>query len=337
MKKKLLIFSLLVLLVFPMAYGQNHSFSSFLEQLNELPLVGADAFGDSIMSPNIDEAQFREFLPKASSVLKNGAECHWQGGGYIRKNGFVVAFLQAHFPNCCDGNEKWFMENLVTCKVLVSYSQDGKLLDSRTVGKRSSLCELSIEPSSLGLLTVEQRTLASPRQLHEYADWKYSVQKNRYFLTSIGKIKSKILWKGHKTVPNKFVQQNPPLTFKSFMRYFKRWEGKAELDSLFADNGDAKPYLLLRSLLPGWQLCDCWPVDLLWTPCRYLEIESRYYFFIITDCSFPKKKVGLYADKVVLAFDKDGTLKDVVIVSRNEDGKVTKFLDEATLIKTMGL
>lgn len=68
--KKLLIFSLLVLLVSPMAYGQNHSFSSFLEQLNELPLVGADAFGDSIMSPNIDEAQFREFLPKASSVLK---------------------------------------------------------------------------------------------------------------------------------------------------------------------------------------------------------------------------------------------------------------------------
>ena len=121
------------------------------------------------------------------------------------------------------------------------------------------------------------------------------------------------------------------------MRYFKRWEGKAELDSLFADNGDAKPYLLLRSLLPGWQPCDCWPVDLQWTPCRYLEIESRYYFFIITDCSFPKKKAGLYADKVVLAFDKDGTLKDVVIVSRNEDGKVTKFLDEAALIKTMDL
>lgn len=71
MKKKLLIFSLLVLLVSPMVYGQNHSFSSFLEQLNELSLVGADAFGDSIMSPNIDEAQFREFLPKASSVLKH--------------------------------------------------------------------------------------------------------------------------------------------------------------------------------------------------------------------------------------------------------------------------
>lgn len=337
MKKKLLIFSLLVLLVSPMAYGQNHSFSSFLEQLNELPLVGADAFGDSIMSPNIDEAQFREFLPKASSVLKNGAECHWQGGGYIRKNGFVVAFLQAHFPNCCDGNEKWFMENLVTCKVLVSYSPDGKLLDSRTIGKRSGLCELSIEPSSPGLFIVEQRTLVSPRLLHEYVDWKYSVKKNSYSLTSIGKIKSKMLWKGHKIVPNKFVQQNPPLTFKSFLRYFKRWEGKVDLDSLFTDNGDMRPYLLLRSLLTDWQPCDCWPVDLQWTPCRYVETDSLYYFFVVTDCSFTKKKVGMYADRVILIFDKDGTLRDVITVSRNEDGKVTKFLDEATLIETMGL
>lgn len=335
--KKLLIFSLLVLLASPMAYGQNHRFSSFLAQLNELSLVGADAFGDSILSPNIDVTKFQEFLPKASSILKNESECLWQGGGYIRKDDFIVAFLQAHFPNCHDGNEKWFMENLVTCKVLVSYSPDGKLLDSRTIGKRSSLCELSIEPSSLGLLTVEQRTLASPRQLHEYADWKYSVQKNSYSLTSLGKIKSKMLWKGHKIVPNKFVQQNPPLTFKSFLRYFKRWEGKVDLDSLFTDNGDMRPYLLLRSLLTDWQPCDCWPVDLQWTPCRYVETDSLYYFFVVTDCSFTKKKVGMYADRVILIFDKDGTLRDVITVSRNEDGKVTKFLDEATLIETMGL
>lgn len=335
--KKLLIFSLLVLLASPMAYGQNHRFSSFLAQLNELSLVGADAFGDSILSPNIDVTKFQEFLPKASSILKNESECLWQGGGYIRKDDFIVAFLQAHFPNCHDGNEKWFMENLVTCKVLVSYSPDGKLLDSRTVGKRSSLCELSIESSSLGLLTVEQRTLASPRQLHEYADWKYSVKKNSYSLTSLGKIKSKMLWKGHKIVPNKFVQQNPPLTFKSFLRYFKRWEGKVDLDSLFTDNGDMRPYLLLRSLLTDWQPCDCWPVDLQWTPCRYVETDSLYYFFVVTDCSFTKKKVGMYADRVILIFDKDGTLRDLITVSRNEDGKVTKFLDEATLIETMGL
>lgn len=337
MKKKLLIFSLLVLLASPMAYGQNHRFSSFLAQLNELSLVGADAFGDSILSPNIDVTKFQEFLPKASSILKNESECLWQGGGYIRKDDFIVAFLQAHFPNCHDGNEKWFMENLVTYKVLVSYSQDGKLLDSRTVGKRSSLCELSIEPSSPGLFIVEQRTLVSPRLLHEYVDWKYSVKKNSYFLTSIGKIKSKILWKGHKIVPNKFVQQNPPLTFKSFLRYFKRWEGKVDLDSLFTDNGDMRPYLLLRSLLTDWQPCDCWPVDLQWTPCRYVETDSLYYFFVVTDCSFTKKKVGMYADRVILIFDKDGTLRDVITVSRNEDGKVTKFLDEATLIETMGL
>lgn len=335
--KKLLIFSLLVLLASPMAYGQNHRFSSFLAQLNELSLVGADAFGDSILSPNIDVTKFQEFLPKASSILKNESECLWQGGGYIRKDDFIVAFLQAHFPNCHDGNEKWFMENLVTCKVLVSYSPDGKLLDSRTIGKRSSLCELSIEPSSLGLLTVEQRTLVSPRLLHEYVDWKYSVKKNSYSLTSIGKIKSKMLWKGHKIVPNKFVQQNPPLTFKSFLRYFKRWEGKVDLDSLFTDNGDMRPYLLLRSLLTDWQPCDCWPVDLQWTPCRYVETDSLYYFFVVTDCSFTKKKVGMYADRVILIFDKDGTLRDVITVSRNEDGKVTKFLDEATLIETMGL
>ena len=168
--KKLLIFSLLVLLASPMAYGQNHRFSSFLAQLNELSLVGADAFGDSTLSPNIDVTKFQEFLPKASSILKNESECLWQGGGYIRKDDFIVAFLQAHFPNCHDGNEKWFMENLVTCKVLVSYSPDGKLLDSRTIGKRSGLCELSIEPSSPGLFIVEQRTLVSPRLLHEYVD-----------------------------------------------------------------------------------------------------------------------------------------------------------------------
>lgn len=335
--KKLLIFSLLVLLASPMAYGQNHRFSSFLAQLNELSLVGADAFGDSILSPNIDVTKFQEFLPKASSILKNESECLWQGGGYIRKDDFIVAFLQAHFPNCHDGNEKWFMENLVTCKVLVSYSPDGKLLDSRTIGKRSGLCELSIEPSSPGLFIAEQRTLVSPRLLHEYVDWKYSVKKNSYSLTSIGKIKSKMLWKGHKIFPNKFVQQNPPLTFKSFLRYFKRWEGKVDLDSLFTDNGDMRPYLLLRSLLTDWQPCDCWPVDLQWTPCRYVETDSLYYFFVVTDCSFTKKKVGMYADRVILIFDKDGTLRDVITVSRNEDGKVTKFLDEATLIETMGL
>lgn len=335
--KKLLIFSLLVLLASPMAYGQNHRFSSFLAQLNELSLVGADAFGDSILSPNIDVTKFQEFLPKASSILKNESECLWQGGGYIRKDDFIVAFLQAHFPNCHDGNEKWFMENLVTCKVLVSYSPDGKLLDSRTIGKRSGLCELSIEPSSPGLFIVEQRTLVSPRLLHEYVDWKYSVKKNSYSLTSLGKIKSKMLWKGHKIVPNKFVQQNPPLTFKSFLRYFKRWEGKVDLDSLFTDNGDMRPYLLLRSLLTDWQPCDCWPVDLQWTPCRYVETDSLYYFFVVTDCSFTKKKVGMYADRVILIFDKDRTLRDLITVSRNEDGKVTKFLDEATLIETMGL
>lgn len=335
--KKFLIFCLLILLSSPMMSGQNPKFSSFLAQLNELPQIGADAFGDSIMSPNIDDELFREFLPKASSILKNEKECLWQGGGYIRKDGFIVAFLQAHFPHCRDDNEKWFMENLVTCKVLATYSQSGKLLDCRTVGKRSGLCELSIEPSSSGLLTVEQRTLLDPRMLHENTDWKYSVQKNSYSLTTTGKIKSKMLWKGNKTVPNKFVQQYPPLTFKSFQGCFKRFEGKVDVDSLFAYNGDMNPYLLLRTLLPDWQSCDCWPLDLDWTPCCYVETENRYYFFIVTDCSFPKKEAGRYVDKVMLAFDKDGTLRDTYMVSRNVDGNVTAFLDETTLVKIMGL
>lgn len=335
--KKLLILILLILLVFPVTYGQNPTFPTFLAQLKELPKIGAGAFGDSIMSPNIDQEQFREFLPKASSILKNEADCLWQGGGYIRKDGFIVAFLQAHFPHCHDGNEKWFMENLVTCKVLATYSQGGKLLDCRTVGKRSGFCELSIEPSSSGLLTIEQSTLLDPRMLHEYADWKYSVQKNNYSLTTTGKIKSKMLWKGNKTVPNKFVQKYPPLTFQTFLGCFKRWEGKVEVDSLFAYNSDMKPYLLLRTFLPDWQSCDCLPLDLDWTPCCYVETKDRYCFFIITSCSFPKKDMPMYADRVILEFCKDGTFWKTYMVSRNVDGDVTTFMDNATLLKTLGL
>ncbi len=48
--------------------------------------------------------------------------------------GFITVMLKRHCQDYKDGNSQYFIENLVTDYMLVTYSCDGEILDFKTVG-----------------------------------------------------------------------------------------------------------------------------------------------------------------------------------------------------------
>lgn len=313
---------------------ENNAFPAFLLKLKEIEKIDILAFGDTIIEPNLTDVVSMSYLSQVSSQLGNSKGCAWQGGGYMRKGDVVCVFLQAHLLDYQDEYSKWFMDPLPTLYIVATYTKDGKLLDSQCIGNSGGAYRFSLKGDKGKSFFVSQFVMDDPAMTHDYKGLDYTVQRSKVTISSKGEVKMKRLGGYRQHIPDEELVSNPPMSFVDFLKKFRSWDGKKVSDSLFVYSRD-NSFLAssnLLALLPKAEICErCWPKDLSWTPCCYIETKQSFLCFMLMDCSFPKGENARYVDYIMAVFDKNGQLKKIVNVLHREYNDVDKKIDREVL------
>lgn len=194
---------------------------------------------------------------------------------------------------------------------------------------------ISIDEAKGSAFYVSQFVLEDPAMAHDYNGLDYMVQRSKVTISPKGEIKVKQLNKYKQHIQDEELCANPPLEFGDFLKKFKKWNQKELGDSLFVYSQGNNSFLassLLLKLLPKVDICGrCWPKDLSWTPCHYIETKRLFLCFMILECDFPKGEVVPYVDYVVALFDKRGQFQKIVNIMHKEHDDVDKKIDTGVL------
>lgn len=194
---------------------------------------------------------------------------------------------------------------------------------------------IAIDEAKGSAFYVSQFVLEDPAMAHDYNGLDYMVQRSKVTISPKGEIKVKQLNKYKQHIQDEELCANPPLEFGDFLKKFKKWNQKELGDSLFVYSQGNNSFLassLLLKLLPKEDICGrCWPKDLSWTPCHYIETKRLFLCFMILECDFPKGEVVPYVDYVVALFDKRGQFQKIVNIMHKEHDDVGKKIDTGVL------
>lgn len=194
---------------------------------------------------------------------------------------------------------------------------------------------IAIDEAEGSAFYVSQFVLKDPAMTHDYNGLDYMVQRSKVTISPKGEIKVKQLNKYKQHIQDEELCANPPLEFGDFLKKFKKWNQKELGDSLFVYSQGNNSFLassLLLKLLPKEDICGrCWPKDLSWTPCHYIETKRLFLCFMILECDFPKGEVVPYVDYVVALFDKRGQFQKIVNIMHKEHDDVDKKIDTGVL------
>lgn len=194
---------------------------------------------------------------------------------------------------------------------------------------------IAIDEAKGSAFYVSQFVLEDPAMAHDYNGLDYMVQRSKVTISPKGEIKVKQLNKYKQHIQDEELCANPPLEFGDFLKKFKKWNQKELGDSLFVYSQGNNSFLassLLLKLLPKEDICGrCWPKDLSWTPCHYIETKRLFLCFMILECDFPKGEVVPYVDYVVALFDKRGQFQKIVNIMHKEHDDVDKKIDIGVL------
>lgn len=194
---------------------------------------------------------------------------------------------------------------------------------------------IAIDEAKGSAFYVSQFVLEDPAMAHDYNGLDYMVQRSKVTISPKGEIKVKQLNKYKQHIQDEELCANPPLEFGDFLKKFKKWNQKELGDSLFVYSQGNNSFLassLLLKLLPKEDICErCWPKDLSWTPCHYIETKRLFLCFMILECDFPKGEVVPYVDYVVALFDKRGQFQKIVNIMHKEHDDVDKKIDTGVL------
>lgn len=194
---------------------------------------------------------------------------------------------------------------------------------------------IAIDEAKGSAFYVSQFVLEDPAMAHDYNGLDYMVQRSKVTISPKGEIKVKQLNKYKQHIQDEELCANPPLEFGDFLKKFKKWNQKELGNSLFVYSQGNNSFLassLLLKLLPKEDICGrCWPKDLSWTPCHYIETKRLFLCFMILGCDFPKGEVVPYVDYVVALFDKRGQFQKIVNIMHKEHDDVDKKIDTGVL------
>lgn len=329
------IVALLIMLPLTHVYAQQVSFQTFLSEFEKSKSIDSIPFGK--VYDFIDYGkQYSQFLPPTNEECRCEQEnISWKKGSYVEYKNFIAAMLQRVCYNYQDGNSQWFMENDVTDYMLITYSRKGEILDYKIVGHSGRayvINNITAAENDSGII-VEQKILDDCSLLRQYKNLVYTVSKHKYILKSDGKIEEQSVG-----VPNKetldVLSSIKQFSFEQFMSYFKKWD-KTNVDhtlfSLSSDDAEL-PFESCLSLLPDTLDYNCWPRDIQWEPCQYIENEKGFYCFIIKDCMTPKAGFSPYTDYLILEFNKNGTFKSAKNIYHSDDNSVVDNATRQSLI-----
>jgi len=323
--------ALLSFVVLPLTHicAQEVSFRTFLSEHEKVNCIDSVSFGKAFDLIE-DVERYSDFLPPTDDRYKGSiyVTWGWQRGSYIECKNYIAVILQRYYSDFLDGNHRWFMENEGTDYVIITYSSEGKMLDCKTVGRSGAAYSLRISAPKHGLgIVVEQRIVDDCSQLLQYVNPVRTVFVKEYVLKSDGKIKEREVVAPHKEVVD-VMSSVKQFSFDQFVSNFQKWDKPYVDHTLFTPSSDQAelPFESCLSLIPDTLDYNTWPRDIQWIPCRYIETEDIWYFFVIKDCAIPKVGVP-YTDHLILEFHKDGTFKCTSNIYHCDDNS---NVDEAT-------
>lgn len=335
--------ALLSFILLPLTHicAQEASFQAFLSEHEKVNGIDSVSFGRAFDLIE-DMERYSDFLPPTEDRYKGNIHVTWGWlrGSYIEGKNYIAVILQRYYSDFLDGNHRWLMENEGTDYVIITYSGEGKMLDCKTVGRSGAAYSLRMSAPKHGLgVVVEQRIVDDCSQRLQYVNPVYTVFTREYVLKSDGKIKERELVAPHKEVVD-VMSSVKQFSFDRFLSNFRKWDKPYVDHTLFTPSSDRAdlPFESCLSLIPDTLDYNCWPRDIQWIPCRYIETEDALCFFVIKDCATPKVGYAPYTDYLVLEFHKDGTFKcasniyhtddDSVVDSTTADMLITKALKE---------
>ena len=113
---------------------------------------------------------------------------------------------------------------------------------------------------------------------------------------------------------------------EQFQTYFQKWDKPYVDYTLFTRSNDQAelPFESCLSLIPDTLDQNCWPRDIRWLPCRYMENEKFLSFFLIKECMTPKTGFVPYTDYLMLEFNKNGTFRCARNIYHQDDDSVVQ-------------
>ncbi len=294
------------------AWSQDASFTSFLAQMKNVSAINVEAFGEKRYEASLDTVRYGKFLPRQEhSHSCSNTQLLWQEGGYMKMDGFIVVLLTRHCFNHHDRFEHMLMESALVDYVVATYTPEGCMIDCRSFGYDGIpyRCEM-IHNNKNNSIIVEQSELADSSQMYKYEDFLFLSRRHRYTIDKTGNIKVKAIGKERKKIVYNKDAHCDPMPFSEFLSYFERWDKPYKLDSVFqitdygADIQSAAFYKLTSDTIDRRSL----PREIMWRPCRYMETESEYHFFVIADSGRPIHGYP-YSDYIKLVFTKDGVYR----------------------------
>ena len=297
--------------------AEDASFSAFLAQMKEVNAINIEAFGDwsfeSDTCPVLKSCE--RFIPNHIKHSCRGKEFSWHPGNYMRINNVVVVLWQRLCTNHQDRFKGNFMESWLFDYIIATYTPEGNLIDARPIGYvefpdgMPYLCEMNYD-SRHYTVTVDQSEMADATQAYKYEDYVYLSRRYRYSIGKKGNIKCKAIGKERKKIVYNKDAHCDPMPFCEFLSYFERWDKPYEFDSLF----HLRNYRLSLWMPSFYKLTSdtidrrSLPAKIMWRPCRYMETESEYHFFVIADSGRPIHGYP-YSDYIKLVFTKDGVYR----------------------------
>lgn len=209
------------------------------------------------------------------------------------------------------------------------------MLDYKVVGHSGTAYAIRMTALKKGIgLVVEQKVLDDCSLLRQYKDLAYTIYTHEYIVKSDGTIEERSVDAPRKEVVD-VMSSVEQFSFEQFQAYFQKWDKPYVDYTLFTSSKDQAelPFGSCLSLIPDTLDHNCWPRDIRWLPCRYMENEKFISFFIIKECMTPKAGFIPYTDYLILEFHKNGTFKRARNIYHWDDDSVVADSVMHTLIK----
>ena len=180
---------------------------------------------------------------------------------------------------------------------------------------------------------MEQKVLDDCSLLRQYRDLAYTIYTHEYIVKSDGTIEKRSIDAPRKEVVD-VMSSVEQFSFEQFQAYFQKWDKPYVDYTLFTCSKDQAelPFGSCLFLIPDTLDHNCWPRDIRWLPCRYVENEKFISFFIIKECMTPKAGFIPYTDYLILEFYKNGTFKRARNIYHQDDDSVVADSVMHTLI-----
>lgn len=268
--------------------------------------------------------KFGDYLPVLGNRMDEPkCDYYWyKNGWYTDINGIVtvIAFSNADLRSCYEDSEynRSLAENNVQECYLLTYTKDGRLIDTARIS-RDGDCYLSrvknVVAHPLSLI-VEQGVVSDGRMFLFYDDLRYKLRRLKYSVSSDGSISSAQEGDAWEELLPQERSTPENTTFDAYLRLFRKWN-KATLDeSVFASTNEWSDYMSVSSFVPDTLDCQCYPRELSWIPCHYIERGDKYVCFLDAVCEYPKESlIERYVTHLQLTYTKEGKLTDTKIVS----------------------